>query len=316
MNRSSLPYSAQDLFPKAPIGNGNNVAGSSSILGGSRTIGMAHNSTSTPSSSSAFAATASNSATSPIRRLQKFLRRLFRPSSLDFETAIWEIFHLVLNPKKMYRSHYYRLQGKASYTRDDPAFLILLTGFLSLLAIAWGLAYSPRMADVIKLVGYMVVVDFYLTGAVIATLMWVVTNRVFNGSFAMVLPILSQQSHARLRVNYIDWGFCFDVHCNAFVVIWGLLYVVQFFLLPLLNVKRSFIALFFGNTLYFGAIGHYFVITFYGYNLLPFVSGGIGARQLQTIVLMGVLPALAIAWLLSICLGLNVAHLMVETYFN
>lgn len=224
---------------------------------------------------------------------------------------MWDIFNLAVNPKKMYRSHYYKLQGRASYSRDDPSFLILLTGFLSISAVAWGLAYSPSVVDILKLIVYVVVVDFYITGAIIATCSWVLTNRLFNGTFALFGSL-----SLKYRVNYIDWGFCFDVHCNSFVVIWCLLYLLQFFLLPLLNIKKLIIALVLGNTLYFGAIGYYFVITFYGFNSLPFVSGGHGAKKLQMIILAGVLPVLAVLWFLSICFRLNVAYLMVHTYFN
>lgn len=212
----------------------------------------------------------------------------------------------------MFRSHYYKLQGRASYTRDDPSFLILLTGFLSILAVAWGLAYSPRILDIFKLILYMVLIDFYLFGVIISTMSWLITNKIFNGSFGIIFG----DSSVPYKVNYIEWGFCFETHCNAFVIIWGLLYLLQFFLLPILNIRRSVFSLILGNSLYFGAIGYYFVITFYGFISLPFVSGGQGAKKLQMIILAGVLPALVLGWFLTICFGVNVANKMVGAYFN
>jgi hypothetical protein len=258
------------------------------------------------SDGSSASATGSKSAT---RRLQRFLRRLLRPSSLDFETAIWEIFHLVVHPHKMFRAHAYRLQGQASYARDDPAFLVLLTGFLALSAVAWGLAYSPSVWDICKLVVYMVVVDFYLIGVVVLSVGYFVTNKWLTGPESGA-GVLGSAPH------HVDWAFCFDTHCNAFVTVWVLLYVVQFLLLPLINVERSFVALFLGNTLYFAALGYYFVIAFYGYNCLPFLSGGAAAARLQRAILGGVLPLLAVAWVVSLALGLNVARTMVATYFS
>jgi hypothetical protein len=88
-------------------------------------------------------------------------------------------------------------------------------------------------------------------------------------------------------------------------------------------MKNSIIGLILGNSLYFGSIGYYFVITLYGFNSLPFVtSSGINnttnqpARLLQLIIVAGILPMLALAWLITIGFRFNVADTMVETYFN
>lgn len=299
--RINLPYATQDLFPQVQL--------LSPQRGSS--VGSIHSATSleegvTPSTIS-----------DRFRNFKRMFKRLFKPTTLDFETAIWEIIHLIIYPKKMYKTHYYYKQqstnGKSSYTRDDPSFIILLTGFLSISAIAWGLAYTPRFWDIIKLIIYMVVIDFYLTGFVIATVFWLVTNRIFNNGL----------TNPRYSLNYIEWGFCFDIHCNSFLVIWCLLYIVQFLFLPILRMKNSIIGLILGNSLYFGSIGYYFVITLYGFNSLPFVtSSGINnttnqpARLLQLIIVAGILPMLALAWLITIGFRFNVADTMVETYFN
>lgn len=251
-------------------------------------------------------------------------RRLFKPRTLDFETAIWEIFHLIINPKKMYRSNYtYKQQnnGKTLYTRDDPSFLILLTGFLCISAIAWGATYSPNLWDIVKLVVNMVVFDFYVLGILIATVSWAISNKLFNPQF----KLLTAFSASHYAVNYIDWGFCFDVHCNSFLIIWCLLYLLQFFMLPILTIKKLFVSLLLGNTLYFTAIGYYFVVTFYGFNSLPFVgnsyynrtgTGANPAKILQLTILAGILPVLAILWVFSILFRFNVAYTMVDNYFN
>ncbi|KAK6453976.1 UNC-50 [Scheffersomyces xylosifermentans] len=325
--RFNLPYTTQDLFPQTVptpqfVSHGS-VTGASFISSAS----SAYNGNNSHSMSS------SSTLAGRFQSFKKMAKRLFKPTTLDFETAIWEIFHLIINPKKMYRSHYYYKQqtssgGKSSYTRDDPSFLILLTTFLSISAVAWGLAYSPRVWDVLKLIVYMVLVDFYLTGIVIATVSWFITNKLFNNTYG------SLGAASKYNLNYIEWGFCFDIHCNSFLIIWCLLYLVQFMLLPLLRIKKSFFSLILGNSLYFGSIGYYFVITFYGFNSLPFISsnsvrggtltnsgsssgGGTSpARLLQLIVIAGILPVLAIAWFITICFRFNVAATMVDTYFN
>lgn len=317
--RANLPYTYQDLFPQVTASPRDfRTAGSISGVSLTETV---------RNGSVAFTPTRTSSAASEgkLANMKKMLRRLFKPRTLDFETAIWEIFHLIINPKKMYRSNYtYKQQnnGKASYTRDDPSFLILVTAFLSISAIAWGATYSPNLWDIFKLVINMVVFDFYVLGILITTLSWIISNKLFNPQFRL-LTAFSAASH--YSVNYIDWGFCFDVHCNSFLIIWCLLYLVQFFLLPVLTIKNSFLSLLLGNTLYFGAIGYYFVVTFYGFNSLPMVgssyynrtsSGTNPAKILQITILAGVLPFLAFMWLLTIIFRFNVAYTMVDNYFN
>lgn len=306
--RTYLPYTVQDLLPQA-----------GSVRNGSITGSMVS------ASSLTFTPATSNSGNGLTRKLGRYwtmARRLFKPRTLDFETAMWEIAYLILNPKKLYSLHYYKQQqtanGRLSYARDDPLFLILLTSFLVVSAVAWGLTYSPSFVDILGLIVYMVVVDFYLTGAIVATTSWFVTNKLFNDSFVL------GRDFGHYDVNYIEWGFCFDIHCNSFLVVWVLLYVVQYIILPLLRIKHSIFSVLLGNTLYFGTVGYYFVLTFYGYSSLPFINanrvdlrtGYNPAKVLQMIVLGGILPVLAIGWLLSVIFGFNVAETMVDIYFN
>lgn len=327
--RGNYPYLSADMFPQNP-----NITTSLRITSTtSRTGSVISNQSSSiyiPRPTINYGYSSSSTLVSRLKNIKVMVKRLFKPKTLDFETAIWEIFHLIVNPKKMYRSHYYykqqqheQLGNGNSYTRDDPSFLILLTGFLSLSAIAWGLAYQPSFKEIIKLIVYMVLVDFYLTGIVISTVTWILVNRLFN-------PGVQFSSY---NINYISWGFCFDIHCNSFLIIWCLLYVVQFLLLPVIRIKHSIFALLVGNLLYFGSIGYYFVVSFYGYNSLPFISANFGnyssfsssannnnknnpARTLQLVVVAGILPILALGWLVTLLFRINVADSMVDIYFN
>ncbi|KAI5954653.1 hypothetical protein KGF54_002429 [Candida jiufengensis] len=337
--RLNLPYTTQDLFPQS-------ISTSQSKTPNSTRAGSI---ISTPSSfyiprpnlhhynsktyKSSFKKATNFFTNIKFKNLKIMTKRLFKPSTLDFETAIWEIFHLIINPRKMYRSHYYYRQQqhhqqplqqssqsslqsqiqdeRNSYTREDPSFLILITGFLSISAIAWGLAYSPTFLDILKLIIYMVFIDFYLFGFIISTITWIITNKLFN---------LDMNKYS---VNYIEWGFCFDIHCNSFLIIWCLLYVLQFILLPIIRIKNSIIGLIIGNSLYFGSIGYYFIVTFYGFNSLPFITSTIvksnyknPARVLQIIVVGCILPFLALVWLITILFRINVAEKMINTYFN
>lgn len=313
--RGKLPYSYQDLFPQAASAK---EPGAPSSIGGSSFSEVMRN------GSHQFTPVRNSMALTESRttNLKRMMRRLFRPRTLDFENAIWEVFNLVVNPKKMFRHNYtYKSNGRNSYLRDDPSFLILLTGLLSVSAVAWGATYKNSLWEVIKVIFTMVFFDFFLSGIVFATILWLVANKLFNPQFALSNVV---SNTAKFSVNYIDWAFCFDVHCNSFFIIMCLLYVVQFFMLPLLMHEKSYLAIILGNTLYFGAIGHYFVITFYGFNSLPLIgnsyysrttTGTTPAKILQITILAGVLPVLALVWLLTILFRFNICYVMVTKYF-
>lgn len=237
-------------------------------------------------------------------RLPRFVRRILRPPTLDFETAIWEIVYLVIAPRKVYKSLYYHKQTKNTWARDDPSFVILLSAFLVLSAIAWGLAYSPGFGSILKLMVYMVLVDFLAVGLVVATVGWLFANRFLRQQRAGG-PAGAATAFGGEGV--LEWAYCFDVHCNAFLVIWLYLYIVQFILLPILG-RSNWISLLFGNALYMAALCHYFVITFMGYSSMPFLE--------HTELLL--FPVLVIGILfvgLTLC-GFNVARAMVHMYFG
>lgn len=71
--------------------------------------------------------------------------------------------------------------------------------------------------------------------------------------------------------------YAFDIHCNAYFPMFILLYVVQFFLSPLLLMESSssskasshreaFMPVLFSNLLYVVAGSYYHYVSFLGYN--------------------------------------------------
>lgn len=63
----------------------------------------------------------------------------------------------------------------------------------------------------------------------------------------------------------VEWAYAFDVHCNAYIPFFLILYILQFFFLPLLRASSNWIALFVGNTMYFCAIVWYMYGIFIGF---------------------------------------------------
>ncbi|KAK9366825.1 UNC-50 [Lipomyces kononenkoae] len=239
-------------------------------------------------------------------RLPLVLRRLFKPPTLDFETAIWEICYLFIAPKKVYRQIYYhqvlknRPETKNTWARDDPSFALLLSGFLMLSAVAWGIAYSPGFFPIIRLMFNIVLVDFLLVGSIIATAGWFLAGRFLRQRTSRGVMSMSQQD------SKLEWAYCFDVHCNSFLMIWFCLYVLQFVMLPLI-IRDNWFSLLLGNSLYLGAFSYYVVISYLGYSALPFLE--------HTEMIL--LPILAFVLLfLASLFGFNISRHAVKFYFG
>ncbi|EME77837.1 uncharacterized protein MYCFIDRAFT_191201 [Pseudocercospora fijiensis CIRAD86] len=222
-------------------------------------------------------------------RIPPFFRRLFKFTSMDFETAIWEMTHLIIAPKKVFRNIYYHKQTKNSYHRADPAFTYLLSLFLFLSGIAWGLAYADGFGRTLRVALMFVLVHFLATSLLVATAMFFLVGRVLGKRRQGLFGPPSGRGWN--PDEGLEFGYCFDVSIRAFLPLWAFLYVLQFLLMPLIK-EDYWISNFFGNTMYVLALGYYFVITFLGYNALPFLS--------RTEILLAPIPVLAVLWLISL----------------
>ncbi|KAF2716207.1 UNC-50 [Polychaeton citri CBS 116435] len=230
-------------------------------------------------------------------RIPPFFRRLFKFQSLDFETAIWEMINLIIAPKKVFRNIYYHKQTKNSYHRADPAFTYLLSLFLILTGLAWGLAYAPSTGGVIKVAVFFPLIHFLLVSVLVSTLMFFLVGRVLgqrrNGLFGPASSTRASQGAGGMLEGEeaLEFGYCFDVSIRAFLPLWLFLYVLQFLLMPLI-AQDYWLSNFTGNSTYLLAICYYFIITFLGYNALPFLS--------KTEVLLAPVPVLVVIWFISL----------------
>ena len=90
-------------------------------------------------------------------RLHKYIRRIFRRDQMDFEFALWQAVYLIINPQVVYRNFHYRKQTKNQYARDDPAFLVLVSVFLSFTSgMRWQLnqttcTWIPKMYQSVRI---------------------------------------------------------------------------------------------------------------------------------------------------------------------
>ncbi|KAI7907917.1 UNC-50 [Cokeromyces recurvatus] len=193
------------------------------------------------------------------RRNTNILKRLFRFPHMDFEFALWQMGYLLIAPRRVYRNIYYHKQTKNQWSRDDPAFIVLLALFLTLSGIIWGFTYNYSVLDIMKTSFFMVFIDLLLVGFTISTVTWFITNK-----------FLIQNINSYAVAQKVEWAYAFDIHCNSFVPVYMILYIIQLFFLPLI-LKENWISMFIGNFMYCAALIWYTVGTFLGFNALPFL---------------------------------------------
>ncbi|XP_036425635.1 protein unc-50 homolog [Colossoma macropomum] len=215
----------------------------------------------------------------------KYLRRLLHFKQMDFEFAMWQMLYLFTSPQRVYRNFHYRKQTKDQWARDDPAFLVLLSVWLCVSTVGFGLVLDMSFLETLKLLLWVVFIDCIGVGLLISTLMWFVTNKYL------------MKHHS--KDCDVEWGYAFDVHLNAFYPLLVILHFLQLFFINHIVVIKSgsFIGYFVGNTLWLIAIGYYIYITFLGYSALPFLK--------NTVILLYPFALLVLLYVLSITLGWN-----------
>ncbi|KAH8428929.1 unc-50 family protein [Aspergillus melleus] len=232
---------------------------------------------------------------------------MFKFPQMDFEMAIWEMTSLLIAPKKVFKSIYYH----NTWHRPDPSFTYLLSFFLLLTALAWGLAYAPSFGSIVRLSLLFIFLHFVGSSLLVSTVGYFAIGRLFgpNGAAASLNGFRGARSRRRGAAqglfmqpgekDQLEFGYCFDVSIRAFFPLYLHLYVVQFLLLPLLTrTPSNYLATFLGNTLYLSALTYYTYITFLGYNALPFLH--------NTELLLLPILAFAIMWLVSLIAGWGV----------
>lgn len=115
------------------------------------------------------------------------------------------------------------LETKNTWHRPDPSFTYLLSFFLLLTALAWGLAYSPNFGSIVRLSLLFVFVHFIGTSLVISTIAYLLVGRIFgpNGAAASLTGFRGSRGRRRGAAQglfvqpgekeQVEFGYCFDV---------------------------------------------------------------------------------------------------------
>eukprot|EP00051_Salpingoeca_urceolata_P031812 m.13071 g.13071 ORF g.13071 m.13071 type:complete len:272 (+) comp4443_c0_seq1:322-1137(+) len=204
-------------------------------------------------------------------RLQryKYIRRLFNFRQMDFEFALNQMFYLIVSPQRVYRDFYYHKRTKNQWARDDPAFLVLLAAWLAVSSVGCAIVFGLSFSKFIGFLLWVVFVDCIGVGAIIATVFWFVTNKYLK------TPPLAHSVE-----QHVEWGYAFDVHCNAFFPLLIVLHVLQVILISFIK-GDWFGSVILADTLWLVAINYYIYITFLGYRSL---SNILNTKAVETVV--------------------------------
>lgn len=213
---------------------------------------------------------------------------------------------------------YYRKQTKNHWARDDPAFVAIQIGMLLVASLAHAIAFKSGsiLSTTIKFAFHSIVINYLLIGAVVATVTRYIANTHLiqassstSGTSSPSSPTSQNTMHVRQSV---EWMYAFDVHCNAFLPFFTILYVVQFFLLPLV-LAPGFFPFLASNTIYSLAFGHYIYVTHLGYRVLPFLH----RTEVFLVPVCGVVFIFLLNWIgYPFGFGWNASRIMAHLYFG
>ncbi|CAI0445707.1 unnamed protein product [Linum tenue] len=177
-------------------------------------------------------ARASSSASRAHSMFPQYLRRIIKWQQMDIEYTFWQMLHLCTSPKVVYQHTKYHKQTKNQWARDDPAFVVICSLLLAVATLAYCAAYDHSASHAVFVVISVLLFHFLTAGVLLATSCWL---------------------------------YAFDVHCNSFFPMFVMLYVIHYFLSPLL-VAHGFIPVLLSNLLFLVAASYYHYLNFLGYD--------------------------------------------------
>ncbi|KAG6793136.1 hypothetical protein POTOM_002327 [Populus tomentosa] len=162
-----------------------------------------------------------------------------------------------------YQHTKFHKQTKNQWARDDPAFVVISSLLLAVAALAYCAAYDHSAGHAVFVVISVLLFHFLITGAGLATCCWFLTNAYLR----------EEAPNSHVVEQRVEWQICpflslmlyaFDVHCNSFFPMFVMLYVIHYFLSPLL-VAHGFIPVLLSNLLFMVAASYYHYLNFLGY---------------------------------------------------
>ncbi|KAJ6965108.1 protein unc-50 [Populus alba x Populus x berolinensis] len=202
---------------------------------------------------------ASSSSTSRVNSstIPQYLRRIIKWQQMDIEYTFWQMLYLCTSPKVVYQHTKFHKQTKNQWARDDPAFVVISSLLLAVAALAYCAAYDHSAGHAVFVVISVLLFHFLITGAGLATCCWFLTNAYLR----------EEAPNSHVVEQRVEWLYAFDVHCNSFFPMFVMLYVIHYFLSPLL-VAHGFIPVLLSNLLFMVAASYYHYLNFLGYYVM------------------------------------------------
>nr|XP_024360954.1 protein unc-50 homolog isoform X3 [Physcomitrium patens] len=231
---------------------------------------------------------------------------------MDMEYTFWQMRHLCTSPKVVYQQTKYHKQTKNQWARDDPAFTVICGILLAVAVSSFCAAYGHSVAQAIFTVASVVILHFLLAGISLATICWFLSNHYLREEIAAHTHVVEQRvewygTGSLPRIGQSFQLYAFDVHCNSYFPLFVILYVLQYFLSPLL-LAHGFVPTLLSNMLYFVALSYYHYLNFLGYDVLPFLE--------RTIFFLYPIGILVILFPLSLLAGFNPCRFAMNLYFE
>ncbi len=232
--------------------------------------------------------------------LPEYLWRMFAWRQMDFDFACSQMVDLILRPASLRATTRMRKQIKNQWSRDDPAFVLILGAMILAGTISYAACYGAwNPLHFARLTIGVLLFEYLLLGALMATAI-----RAYVNAYMRI-----QRLHAVEQT--VEWAYAFDVHCNALFCAYLLVAPAQYLLIPLLphgDSSSALLATLLTNTLWLGGVAYYAYITFLGYSALPFVDRA--ERLLYPLAGVGVL------FLLLLLVNVNVGATILDLYFG
>ncbi|TQD83034.1 hypothetical protein C1H46_031410 [Malus baccata] len=153
------------------------------------------------------------------------------------------------------------LETKNQWARDDPAFVVICSVLLAVATLAYCAAYDHSAAHAVFVVISVLLFHFLFIGMLLATFCWFLTNSYLR----------EEAPNSHVVEQHVEWLYAFDVHCNSFFPMFVLLYVIHYFLSPIL-VAHGFLPVLLSNLIFMVATSYYHYLNFLGYDVLPFLE--------------------------------------------
>lgn len=221
----------------------------------------------------------------------KFFPRVLKLQHLEFDSAFQQILWTITDPKRVFRHHKDRNAMRGYWARDDPAVLLIVLAFLAVSTVVYCLWMRFPVLKFFVAWLWVIVGDGLVLGAIIATVMWVVSNTVF----------IRQTTQTKA----VEWAYCFDVHLNAFIPLAIFVYGIQAIFWPLMS-STNIVSVLVTNTLWLMILTCYMYVTFLGYTILPSSS--------NTMVLLAACLPLGIIYIFFVPFKLNAADIFSRVF--